>query len=65
MNERTFVMKNVDIKVSFTDSVNEKNVRKFIDEVKKLNEKFPESTELTIYISSLGGSLPLMTCCAK
>ena len=52
-------MENTDIKVSFTGSVNEENVRTFISEIKNLNEKFPKSTELTIYISSPGGNVDI------
>lgn len=52
-------MKNSDIKISFTGIVNEENVRAFINEIKSLNEKFPESTTLTIYISSPGGSVDI------
>lgn len=48
-----------EIKVNFTGSVNEENVRAFINEIKNLNEKFPESTTLTIYISSPGGSVDI------
>ena len=44
-------MENENIKISFTGSVDEKNVRAFINEIKNLNEKFPDSTTLTIYIS--------------
>ena len=54
-------MKDTVIKVSFTGNVNEENVRSFINEVKILNEKFPNSTTLTIYISSPGGSVDIAT----
>lgn len=47
-------MENSDIKISFTGGVEEKNFRAFIAEIKNLVEKNPESTELTIYISSQG-----------
>ncbi len=52
-------MKNLDIKISFTGSVNEKNVRAFITEIKNLVEKNPESNSLTIYISSPGGNVDI------
>lgn len=52
-------MNNNDIKISFTGGVNEENVRAFIYEIKNLNEKFPDSTSLTIYISSPGGSVDI------
>ena len=52
-------MKNADIKISFAGSVNEENVRTFIHEIKSLNEKFPDSTMLTIYISSPGDSVDI------
>ena len=47
------------MKIHFTGSVNEENVRAFINEIKNLNEKFPESTKLTIYISSPGGNVDI------
>lgn len=52
-------MENADIKIKFIGSVDEENVRAFINEIKSLNEKFPDSTELTIYISSPGGSVDI------
>ena len=52
-------MKKTDIKISFTGSVDEETVRKFIGEIKTLTEKFPESDSLTIYISSPGGSVDI------
>lgn len=52
-------MENHEIKISFTGSVNEENVRTFINEIKKLDEKFPECSSLTIYISSPGGSVDI------
>ena len=52
-------MKNEDIKVHFTDSIDEKNVRTFINEIKNLNEKNPNSDSLTIYISSSGGNVDI------
>ena len=52
-------MENAEIKISLTGNVNEENVRTFIHEIKKLNEKFPESSSLTIYISSPGGSIDI------
>lgn len=52
-------MKNFDIKTSFTGGVDEKNVRAFIAEIKNLVEKNPESTALTIYISSPGGNVDI------
>lgn len=52
-------MENAEIKINFTGSVDEENVRAFINEIKNLNEKFPDSTELTIYISSPGGSVDI------
>ena len=52
-------MKNSDIKITFTGSVNEENVRSFINEIKNLNKKFPDSSSLTIYISSPGGNVDI------
>ena len=52
-------MNNTDITISFTGSVNEENVRTFINEIKNLNEKFPDSTSLIIYISSPGGNVDI------
>ena len=52
-------MENAEIKINFTGSVDEENVRAFINEIKSLNEKFPASTTLTIYISSPGGSVDI------
>ena len=52
-------MNNADIKISFTGSVNEENVRAFVNELKNLVEKNPESTSLSIYISSPGGNVDI------
>lgn len=52
-------MNNTDIKISFTGSVDEENVRAFINEIKNLTEKFPNATELTIYMSSPGGNVDI------
>lgn len=52
-------MKNTDVKISFTGSVDEENVRAFINEIKNLTEKFPDSTSLTIYMSSPGGNVDI------
>ena len=52
-------MNNADIKISFTGSVNEENVRAFITEIRNLVEKNPNATSLTIYISSPGGSVDI------
>lgn len=52
-------MKNTDITVSFTGGVNEENVRAFINELKSLMEENPNSTSLTIYISSPGGNVDI------
>lgn len=52
-------MENENIKISFTGSVNEENVRAFINEIKNLNEKNPASNSLTIYISSPGGNVDI------
>ena len=52
-------MKNTNIKISFTGGVNEENVRAFINEIKNLIEKNPESDSLTIYISSQGGNVDI------
>lgn len=56
---KKFDMKKTDIKISFTGSVNEENVRAFINEIKNLNEKNPASNSLTIYISSPGGNVDI------
>ena len=52
-------MENADIKIYFTGNINEENVRAFIAEIKNLNEKFPNSNSLTIYISSPGGNVDI------
>ncbi|MBR1396815.1 MAG: ATP-dependent Clp protease proteolytic subunit [Selenomonadaceae bacterium] len=52
-------MKNSDIKINFTGNVNEENARAFINELKNLITENPESTSLTIYISSPGGSVDI------
>ncbi len=52
-------MNNEDIKISFTGSVNEENIREFINEIKNLTENFPDSTALTVYISSPGGNVDI------
>ena len=52
-------MNNTEIKISFTGSVNEENVRAFIKEIKNLTEKFPDSNALTVYISSPGGNVDI------
>ena len=48
-------MENKNIKISFTGSINEENVRAFINGIKDL----PESNSLTIYISSQGGNVDI------
>ena len=48
-------MNNAEITISFTGSVDEENVRAFVTEIKNLVAENPESTSLTIYISSPGG----------
>lgn len=52
-------MNNADITISFTGSVNEENVRAFINEIKRLIETNPDSTALTVYISSPGGNVDI------
>ena len=52
-------MNNNDIKISSTGSVDEENVRAFINEIKNLVEKNPDATSLTIYISSPGGNVDI------
>ena len=52
-------MKNLDVKISFTGSVNEENVRTFINEIKNSVEKNPESNSMIIYISSPGGNVDI------
>lgn len=52
-------MNNAEIKISFTGSVNVENVRAFINEIKTLIDKNPESNALTIYISSPGGNVDI------
>lgn len=52
-------MTNSDVKISFTGKIDEDNVRIFINEIKNLVEKNPESTSLTIYISSTGGNVDI------
>ena len=47
------------MKISFTDSVNEENVRAFVTEIKNLTKQNPESTSLTIYMSSPGGNVDI------
>ena len=52
-------MNNVDIKIDFTGSVNEENVRAFINLIKNPIWNNPDSTSLTIYISSPGGNVDI------
>lgn len=52
-------MKNANIKISFMGSVNEESVRAFINEIKNLIETNPDSTVLTVYISSPGGNVDI------
>lgn len=52
-------MEKKDIKINFTGSVNEENVRAFINEIKSLGEQNPASNSLTIYISSPGGNVDI------
>ena len=52
-------MNNADIKISFTGSVNEENVRTFINDIKNLVEQNSDSTVLTVYISSPGGNVDI------
>lgn len=47
------------MKINFTGSVNEENVRAFITEIKNLVEENPNAASLTIYISSPGGSVDI------
>ena len=52
-------MKNIDMNVRFTGNINEENVRAFINEIKTIIERFPESESLSIYISSPGGNVDI------
>lgn len=52
-------MNNADIKINFTGNINEENVRAFINELKNLIAENPDSTLLTIYISSPGGNVDI------
>lgn len=52
-------MENAGIKITFTGSVNEENVRAFINEIKNLVEENPDSNSLTVYISSPGGNIDI------
>ena len=56
---REAYMENEDIKITFTGSIDEDNVRSFINELKKLNGKNPNSSSMTVYISSTGGSVDI------
>ena len=47
------------MKINFTGNINEENVRTFVSEIKTLVEKNPDSTSLTIYISSPGGNVDI------
>ena len=47
------------MKISFTGSVNEENVRAFVTEIKNLTTQNPETTSLTIYMSSPGGNVDI------
>ena len=60
-NEEIFDMENanVNVTVNFTGSVNEENVRVFINEIKSLVEENPNATSLTIYIFSPGGNVDI------
>ena len=48
-----------DMKITFTGSVDEENVREFIDNIKHLNKEFPDGDLLTVYISSPGGDVDI------
>lgn len=52
-------MKTSDIKLCFTGTINEQNVRDFIDDFRNRIEENPQSSGLTIYISSPGGNIDL------
>lgn len=52
-------MNSTDIKVRFSGSINEENVRAFVQEIKHMIELHPESTSLTIYLSSSGGNVDI------
>ena len=47
------------MKISFTGSVNEENVRAFVTKIKNMTTQNPESTSLTIYMSSPGGNVDI------
>ncbi len=47
------------MKISFTSSVNEENVRALVTEIKNLTAQNPENTSLTIYMSSPGGNVDI------
>ena len=47
------------MKISFTGSVDEENVRSFINEIKILVEQNPDSNALNVYISSPGGNVDI------
>ena len=52
-------MNNIDIKVRFSGSINEENVRAFIKEIKHMIELNPESKSITIYLYSSGGNVDI------
>lgn len=52
-------MKKTNIKLRFIGSIDEGNVRKFVNEIKEEIERNPESTSITIYLSSSGGSVDI------
>ena len=52
-------MNNAETTINFTGSVDEENVRAFVTEIKNLTAQNPESTSLTIFISSPGGSVDI------
>ena len=56
---KEFYMKNENIKIMLTGGIDEENVRLFINEIKILNEKYPETKSLTVCISSDGGSVDI------
>ena len=52
-------MENKNLNVNFIGSIDRENVLAFVNEIKKLTEENPDSSSLTIYISSPGGNVDI------
>lgn len=52
-------MEEFDIKLKFLGKIDEENALMFLNNLKSLNDKYPNSSSLTIYISSSGGNVDM------